>query len=221
MGERRTRAATASASSASAPVSNASIAPKPSIWRRRALVPGVVGQAGVADPRDPGMVREAPGELGGRACARSRRSVERAQAAQGEPGLDRPGDRAVDVAPLGSAAASSASAVTAAPSSTSACPPRYFVALCTDDVGAVVQRLLHQRRRERVVDRRQRAARARPGDSAGRSATVSIGLVGDSTSSSCAPSRRRHHRVRVGDVDVGRGTRPASARWSSTGRTPQ
>ena len=70
-----------------------------------------------------------------------------------------------------------------------------------DGVGAELQRPLVDRRRERVVDRDERAARARDRRPA-TSTTFSVGLVGVSTQISfVVGAHRRRDRVEVGLVD--------------------
>ena len=174
----------------------------------------MVGAAGVAHDRPPpGCCGEALGELGGR-CARALQPQrERAHAADGEVGLER---ARAWLRPARGARAAGArarrTAATTAPSSRSEWPPRYFVAECTtrsapSSSGRWTSGVAN------VLSTTINASGLRgAAQMAGRSATASSGLDGDSShnrsasAASLEPARRcPHGRARAHRSLPGRG----------------
>ena len=91
----RSAATTASAASGPPCGRRPMIAPKPSMSRAARSWPGSEGRLGCRTSATAGCSREPPGQLGGVALRALDPQRERAQAAQGEPHLERPGDRPV------------------------------------------------------------------------------------------------------------------------------
>ena len=116
---------------------------------------------------------------------------ERAQPAQREPHLERSGDRRR--AACGARAAGRAGRrrrPAAAPSTTSRVPGEVLGHGVHDDVGAELERALHQRRRERVVDADERARRVRGLDERGQ-----VGDLEHRVGRRLDPEQRRRRRA--------------------------
>ena len=154
----------------------------------------MVGAAGVAHDLHPLVPREVVGELRGR-CARALQPQrERAHAADREVGLQRAGRGPGQLAPLAQPARGSSDAATAAPSSRSEWPPRYFVAECMtrsapSSSGRWTSGVANVLSTTTSASGLRGAAQI-----AGRSATASSGLDGDSShsrSASAASSSQR------------------------------
>ncbi len=177
---------------------------EPGHQRGRALVPGVVRQRRVPDLRDRGVLGQPAGELGRGGLRALDAQRQRAQPAQREPDLPRSGDRAVQGA-VGEEPVAQPGVV----HHDGARARRRCARRGTSSPSA------RRRRRPRPSGRwpsgvakvlstatgTSAACAARRGP--GRSATSSMGLVGDSTQQQ---GRRRgadrgHHGVGVGDVD--------------------
>ena len=157
------RAAPARRPSAPPRTSTRMIAPNPFICAARPGVPGVVRQRGVPHPLDRRVVLQAPGQLGRVACGALDAQVQRAQAAQRQPRLPRAGDGAVQRAVrLQPPRRAPASRVTRDAQEDVGVAAEVLGRRVQDDVRAELERPLHQRGRERVVDRERHARGARP-----------------------------------------------------------
>ena len=119
---------------------------------RRELMAGVVGEAGIADAGDPGVLGQPPGELGSVRLRALDPQGQRAHAAQGEEDLERARDRA------GQGAAVDQLAMARLVGGDDDAQQRVRVAAdvlgcrVDDEVGAELERVLQQRGRQGGVD---------------------------------------------------------------------
>ncbi len=162
---------------------------------------GVGGQARVADLRDRGVDGEAARELGRVRLGALDAQGEGAKAAQGEPDLERPRDRpvhravgvqaGVQVVVVGERGAEDHVAVAG----------QVLGDGVDDEVGAVLERALHEGRREGVVHAHQRADRVGGFDEGRQVGHLEHRVGGRLDPEHGRPGERGHDRVGVVDVD--------------------
>ena len=175
------------------------IAPNPSMSRAARSWPGSVGRLGCRTSATAGCAREPAGELGGVGLGALDPQRQRAQPAQREPHLERARDRAVQ-GPVRVQAGVQVVVVGQRGAQHHVAVPREVLGhRVHDDVRAALERALHQRGGEGVVDADQRARRVRGLDQrrAGRRPRASGWSATRPRASTCggaAPRARRRCR---------------------------
>ena len=158
----RVRPASRSAAAAPPASSIATIAPKPRICAA-ARLPGSPGSDGCRTRATAGCADEPPASSAALAPARSTRRCRVRRPRRASHASAGPGDRAVHGAVAVQPPASAASRGDRGAEHDVGVAGQVLGHRVHDDVRAVVERPLHQRRREGVVDGHQRAARVPPG----------------------------------------------------------